>query len=427
MNQHDDNPQAATNDPPQRPEETTDPKLPASDYVFAEPELGKAEISSDAAEQVDLEAVAAEAAKVEREAELSADAPASKLVPEMPVAPPIGATPTEPEDDASPGDDSAADSSADDVDSPDWGDGGATILRTDFTQAPVASNPWTNPVADAPETSNAAGTEPSQRTGHGVDDGSGWRRPETPWQQSQTPWQPKENAWQSPGQMAQGQMVQGQADATAPTATTTPASGGPAYPAPGGPQYPNNGQYAGPQAYPGGPQGGAPQNNAAQNGGPKGNTKIFIILGAVLVAVVLLGLLIWLAVGLLSGLNKTGTSSDSDVGTDVSSLDWKAGDCFEPFVDVTTPTNVVPCSEPHSAQLVATFYYPDNSDFPGKDVLSEKGNSVCDKVKLTAATTGLSQTVAYPSEETWTNKKDRRVDCIVSRSDNAPLTKSLIK
>ncbi|MGA7204386.1 MAG: hypothetical protein WBX27_07135, partial [Specibacter sp.] len=283
-----------------------DAEIAGEDIEFSEPQLGEAEISPDVAASVDLDKVAAEAAEVEREAERSAALPVSEV---------IGAVPAPSVDLSVP----------DDIDVEE-----STVLRTDFTKAPVANNPWTkptptddgaaqstqpaspesstdapaqanipampstepatpaesnpapdaggSPAATAPSTGPAAGdagdsaeggeageagekpapTAPEQDaevpaaepateakaaySGRGIDDGSGWHRPETQWQ-------PKANSWQSPGQVAQGvadaaalaaaqlsgEPTPGQPPVNAPWAQGTPDTQAPA--APGQPPY----------------------------------------------------------------------------------------------------------------------------------------------------------------------------------------------
>lgn len=259
-----------------------DATLSGNDYEFAEPTLGDAEISEDVAESVDLEAAAAEAAAVEHEVELATQGVSSGLVEDIPAA-------TAPSD-------------------PDW-DSANTVLRTDFSQPPVANNPWTPPQDQAqahdkaqnqpqppaqaqpaaaepvqpvqttepvelvqttavpevpgppaPETAPqefdqsqpAQTTAPAPIPGHSVDDGHGWHRPETQWQQSATPWQPKAGAWQSPAQIARGEA---DAAAAAAAAVGQPAATGaiPAIP-----------------SVPPAPQSPAPQGAAPEAAGPYG-------------------------------------------------------------------------------------------------------------------------------------------------------------
>lgn len=541
-----------TQPPAQEPSES----FSGSDYEFAEPQLAAAEISEDVAESVDLQAAAAEAARVEHEAELAAQGVSASFSEPAPISQKSPSTHESavPESDLAAAPDpssvtsestssaSSASSEAVDAEPVDW-DSATTDLRTDFSQPPGANNPATQPAESAnepaaapempdtppsaplgleppaqppavpapqpslkppyggmtsqgPDSANesspsessatASGSSESSMTagtqqgagstaapeaahtfGHGVDDGHGWRRPETQWQQSATPWQPKAGAWQSPAQIARGEADAAAAAASAPNAPTpdagqqnpyaqpaaaqapygaptqhgAPAFGGPpssgtsgAQPTPGVPPVP--GQFGGPQG-PGGP-------GDSQGGG---NKKLFIIIGVALVGVALLGLLLWLVISLIfnNGSNNTestqtanqsqeqtpGQAETVDSGVDpttdtlsdtdlilasVSPLKWLEGDCLRDFTTASAPADVVYCSSPHDAQLVGAFYYEDSDEFPGLDALKAKAKEVCDNVTLTteaASIKTLTQSTAYPTENTWNNSNDRRVDCLV--------------
>ena len=127
-------------------------------------------------------------------------------------------------------------------------------------------------------------------------------------------------------------------------------------------------------------------------------------------------------------------SKDPDAGLilpELSPLKWLEGDCLRGFKDVSTPADVVVCSSPHNAQLVGTFYYDDAAKFPGLDALKAKAAEVCSGVQLTsdaATIKTLKQSPAYPTEASWNDKGDRRVDCMVSdtRGGN-PLESSITK
>jgi len=522
--------------PEENPSANPGPDIPDVDFEFAEPQLGPAEISPDVAESVNLDEVEAEAARVAREAESSAELPASEVVPPIPDS----RLDFRHQDGPAAGEPSEVDES--------------TVMRTDFTKAPVANNPWTAPaqpsappassqlsnaddagqppaaaespvaevpaaqgpaaeapVAEAPDQNEAdketlirpvppavapgapAAPATAPHIGRGIDDGSGWRRPETPWQQSATPWQPKANSWQSPGQVAQGAADAAAAAAASASATGEsqapgqPPAGAPSQPPygqqpwpphgqpppgqqagfppippvpgqpgqpgapwqgvpgqqpggaqgflggpgfPGGPQGPQGPGYPGGQGFPGGPGG---------TGSPDGRKKLFIILGAVLVAVVLVVLLVWMVFSLLLGSTKAGditpqpvqtssaadnsnadaspsaANSDGDViVAQASSLDWLDGDCLRGFNGIEKSADVVLCSSPHSAQVVASYEYPMADSFPGDDTVKAKATEVCKNAPVTTAAKnykGLKSYSAYPTSGSW-DGGDRRVQCI---------------
>ena len=216
--------------------------------------------------------------------------------------------------------------------------------------------------------------------------------------------------------------------AAGPAAQQPPAT--PAWQAPTSPVPVQAGPLAGWNTGPQGP--GGPQGTG------KGNRKLFIILGAVLAALAVLGLLVWLAVSLLLGLARPagpGTAAQSATSpaaqgsrpapnpsgagglilAAVSPLDWIRGDCLRGYAGADQPADLVDCSAAHGAQLVGTDFYAQSDSFPGTDALKAKAKEVCAGVSLLSAADNYNlQTVSgYPSEDSWTQQGDRRVDCIV--------------
>ncbi len=468
MNESNANDQGATERPASEPAEASEshapiePAVSGDDYVIAEPQLDTAAISEDVAQTVDLKAAEAEAARVEHEAELAAQSVSSP---------------------------SAAAAAKD-----TGGNGTATVMPTDLPKDPVAANPrptqanaagvaepeapidqQQTPADDSPAPASAGTEVPPppaapQLGSHSVNDGHGWRRPETPWQ-------PKAGGWQSPAQMERGrtdaaalaaanepagQHSGGQAPEQGVPPTTEPSYGTPAqYGAvsvaatsnPGTPGVPPVPGYPGAPDYRGGPGGPSypdgPRNAAnpegTDNGGDSGNNKkkLFIILGVVVLGLGLVILFAWLLLNFIfSNLGKDTAGSDpintqsqptsSSAGTEptdgaalsgdkvivagLTPLDWLGEDCLRNFTDASSPADVVLCSSPHNAQLVGTYYYGEQEEFPGVDALKAKAAEVCDGVELTSdasSMASLQQTTAYPSESTWNDSDDRRVDCLV--------------
>ncbi|WP_449374398.1 hypothetical protein [Arthrobacter psychrolactophilus] len=383
-------------------EQTPEPEIAASE--LAEPTLDAAEISEDVAESVDLEAVEAEAARVEHEAELASQgvsvslgegtAKDKKTNPDdngEPVAEDAaeesGTELTEGEDSAAnapaeePSDskespteeNSAEDSSKEDTvdtSTAETVEGGAVVATSDTVdtvdarEAPESKE--VSPVAtdevpaEAPVASPPAGTG---STSHSTsEDEHGWRRPETPWQ-------PKAGQWQSPAQLARTEEeaagtnaipVGGFAkNAAIPSAATsaipaqvTAAAAGPATP------------HESPAA----------QSGEAMSASSK--KKLFILLGAAVVGLGLIVFLIWLIVDLIIGggdsenaapaptvSSQAETLAPSNAGTSpaataeaskttaehpndglilaaLSPLDWRSGDCLRNF---TEPVQVRRC------------------------------------------------------------------------------------
>ena len=162
-------------------------------------------------------------------------------------------------------------------------------------------------------------------------------------------------------------------------------------------------------------------DTARGRGNAIGRNSLPLLAGAGVVALILIGLLIWLIVSLVSGGQQNAAPSSAP-------QNWKQGDCLKGFTDAGQPAAVVPCATSHSAQLVGTYFYPADTSYPGADALKAKAQGVCSGVKLDPAADKyhLKQFTAYPSESTW-NNKDRRVDCIISDTDGDRITESLIQ
>jgi hypothetical protein len=201
----------------------------------------------------------------------------------------------------------------------------------------------------------------------------------------------------------------------------TPAAGPPAPPRPWVPPQPAVPAYF-PAGAAGGPEPGSRRERratAAGKGRGRGWKRLPLLVGAAVVALVLIALLIWLIVSLAGG-GQSSTRSGAP-------QDWKQGDCLKGFSDASHSADVIPCTAAHSAQLVGTYFYPADAGYPGADTLKAKAQDVCTGVKLTPASEKytLKQFTAYPSETTW-NNKDRRVDCLISDPDGDKISESLL-
>ncbi|PYI39115.1 hypothetical protein CVS30_07360 [Arthrobacter psychrolactophilus] len=465
-------------------EQTPDSEIAASE--LAEPTLGAAEISGDVAESVDLEAVEAEAARVEHEAELASqgvsvslgedapkdpaataedqakpvaqDAPAEESGAELTEsADPIEEAPAEepstveetPIEDRS-GEDASQEVTADTSTAETAK--GATVATSDTAEASdAAESEEATPAATDEASAEAPIAEPPATTGPGPhttsEDAHGWRRPETPWQ-------PKAGQWQSPAQLARTEEEAASTNAIPvgelEEKAAIPSAATSAIPAQARAVDPAAQQPAAAAASSTPPNSDTAQSGEAMSASSK--KKLFILLGAAVVGLGLIALLIWLIVDLIIGGNdgenvvpvssassQAETLAPSNAGTSpaataeasktttanandglilaaLSPLDWRSGDCLRDFTDQSKSADVVLCSSPHNAQLVGTFYYDDADEFPGVEALKAKALDVCNGVVFTsvaAETKTLLQSTAYPTEATWNDQNDRRVDCMV--------------
>ncbi|HET9657503.1 MAG TPA: DUF4190 domain-containing protein, partial [Kineosporiaceae bacterium] len=107
----------------------------------------------------------------------------------------------------------------------------------------------------------------------------------------------------------------------------------------------------------------------------------------------------------------------------------RVGDCLKDLGNATLVTSVktVPCTEPHSAQVMSEFRLADGA-YPGEDAIVQQAESRCPDMIPTDLGPGvdlnaLNVYYLYPQPDTWT-RNDRTVQCILV-SDKAPLTAPL--
>jgi len=165
--------------------------------------------------------------------------------------------------------------------------------------------------------------------------------------------------------------------------------------------------------------------------------------GAALVAVVVLGLVIWwlTALGTAKPQPAAGTSpapaasSSADAPAargplpleGVNPMDFRLGDCFKDFDANAATSTVVACDTGHSAQLVAIESYAASDAYPGRDPLKQKALDACKAALLTDKSSDymLSYKLAYPSSSSW-GTGDRRVDCYVAADAGNVIMESLL-
>jgi len=166
--------------------------------------------------------------------------------------------------------------------------------------------------------------------------------------------------------------------------------------------------------------------------------KPLVIIGAVVLVVIVI---IAIIVSSLTGSSPAGGASPSSsqseaqtanadgvVAEDVSPFDFQQGQCFTKFEAVMRAATVVTCDTPHTAQLVGTFSYGDDEEFPGADELNIKAQAVCTAVVLNDAAAKapeLKDSYGMPSKETWA-RGDRRIDCFKIAADGEKITGTLV-
>lgn len=189
---------------------------------------------------------------------------------------------------------------------------------------------------------------------------------------------------------------------------------------------------------PGSADDGATEDPAA---GPGRNIdwKPLVIIGAVvIVAVVIIALIVSSltnsspaggAASPSTSQSKAETANaDGVIAEDVSPFDFQQGQCFTDFEAVMRDATVVTCDTPHTAQLVGTFSYGADEEFPGADELNLKAQEVCTAVVLNDSAADqpeLKDSYGMPSKETWA-QGDRRIDCFKIADEGEEITGTLV-
>ena len=163
-------------------------------------------------------------------------------------------------------------------------------------------------------------------------------------------------------------------------------------------------------------------------------------IGAAVVALVVVGLLVWLLSATLAGPKPAAEGSPVPAAAassaspsrgalpleGVSPLDFQLNDCFKDFDPDAPQSTVVDCATGHSAQLVAIARYDKADAYPGRDPLKQRARSACKSAPLAEKSSSydLSYKLAYPSASSW-EKGDRRVDCYVVANAGNVIVESL--
>ncbi|MCP5025592.1 MAG: hypothetical protein GY929_04830 [Actinomycetia bacterium] len=164
------------------------------------------------------------------------------------------------------------------------------------------------------------------------------------------------------------------------------------------------------------------------------------VVGSVVMAVwlaILIGAVV-LIVQLRSGDSDTAASADSapigddTVGAVRDVFDLSPGDCFTtPGIGSVQTAVVVPCAEPHTAEVYATVEYPtDNGLFPGDETLQAFGDQACLEafpgfIGIDYLVSGLDYYFVTPQKSAWNDGGQRTVSCSVIEPGFRPVTGTL--
>ena len=119
---------------------------------------------------------------------------------------------------------------------------------------------------------------------------------------------------------------------------------------------------------------------------------------------------------------------DGIITTNAPPENFFPGDCLTNCPDASQPADIVECTTPHNAQLIGRRLYSEDMTYPGEEELRESSEAFCADIPLlenTQATYSIN--TSRPSEYTWENDGDRRIDCIVSTNDETSFSESLVE
>lgn len=143
---------------------------------------------------------------------------------------------------------------------------------------------------------------------------------------------------------------------------------------------------------------------------------IISMLWAALIAVVIV-------IVIATSAERSGTGDVTRPGSE-SFEDVREGDCVSDVEQgVAFSLEVVPCDQPHKAEVYAIFDLPD-TPYPGASTVTSLAESGCNSRLPTSLSDGLDVYYYYPQESNW-DAGDRAVLCLVG-SDSALLNEKVL-
>jgi putative regulator of septum formation/uncharacterized protein DUF4190 len=138
-----------------------------------------------------------------------------------------------------------------------------------------------------------------------------------------------------------------------------------------------------------------------------------------------------IAFGIMSEPERSADGTVTEGGS-VSSVELKLGDCLKkvPAEGVVTSVDVVPCTQPHGAEVYAVFNLSGTA-YPGSDAVIKQSEDGCtERVDVLTAEAQKDDTLEvyylYPHTSLVWNRGDHSVSCLVG-SETKQYTGSLRK
>ena len=149
----------------------------------------------------------------------------------------------------------------------------------------------------------------------------------------------------------------------------------------------------------------------------------FAIAGIVLGSLWLLGIVVAVVISAAAEADRDAAGAVVGAG-DVEALELRVGDCAaEPPVGNTLTIRLVPCGEPHAAEVYAEFSLTGNA-FPGDDEVARFAGGGCRRRLTEVLGAGAGRYDLYylhPTRQTWRGG-DRGVSCLAGAPDGEKLT-----
>ncbi|RYV51629.1 DUF4190 domain-containing protein [Pengzhenrongella frigida] len=117
---------------------------------------------------------------------------------------------------------------------------------------------------------------------------------------------------------------------------------------------------------------------------------------------------------------------DVTAARDAHARQLVTGNCLDPLPDdgEVNDVRVVPCTDPHAAQVISQYEFESDAIWPGQAAADRRVATAC-QVSAAETEAGLTPVTWAPTEQSWEDG-DRTGLCLLHRADGTPLTGSLL-
>ncbi len=135
----------------------------------------------------------------------------------------------------------------------------------------------------------------------------------------------------------------------------------------------------------------------------------------------------------LSGISACSSAKNPNKPAAVGALDVSVGQCMlidsKGLSPSITKLPIIDCTKPHTHEIYATVIDKTDDVFPGQTALETIAQKEClvdfePFVGINAFDSSLFYTWILPSLDSWNDKKDRTILCVLGRKDFGQLTTS---